>query len=66
MVIVRLLLFLALATIGAALLLYLVKRDRRYLRFVWQTVKFTLFVLAAILVMFAAERLLGPVIVPML
>jgi hypothetical protein len=65
-VIVRLLLFLALATIGAALLLYLVKRDRRYLRFVWQTVKFTLFVLAAILVMFFAERLLGPVIVPML
>jgi hypothetical protein len=65
-VIVRLLLFLALATIGAALLLYLVKRDRRYLRFVWQTVKFTLVVLALILVMFVAERLLGPVIVPML
>jgi len=65
-VIVRLLLFIALATIGAALLLYLVKRDRRYLRFVWQTVKFTIFVLAAILVMFVAERLLGPVIVPML
>jgi hypothetical protein len=66
LVIVRLLLFLALATIGAALLMYLVKRDRRYLRFVWQTVKFTIFVLAAILVMFIAERLLGPVIVPML
>ena len=66
MVIVRLLLFIALATIGAALLLYLVKRDRRYLRFVWQTVKFTIFVLAAILVMFVAERLLAPVIVPML
>jgi len=66
LVIVRLLLFLALATIGAALLMYLVKRDRRYLRFVWQTVKFTIFVLAAILVMFVAERLLGPVIVPML
>ena len=66
MVIVRLLLFIALATIGAALLLYLVKRDRRYLRFVWQTVKFTIFVLAAILLMFMAERVLGPVIVPML
>jgi len=66
LVIVRLLLFIALATIGAALLMYLVKRDRRYLRFVWQTVKFTIFVLAAILVMFIAERLLGPVIVPML
>ena len=66
MVIVRLLLFIALATIGGALLLYLVKRDRRYLRFVWQTIKFTIFVLAAILVMFIAERLLGPVLVPML
>ena len=66
MVIVRLLLFIALATIGGALLLYLVKRDRRYLRFVWQTIKFTIFVLAAILVMFIAERLLGPVVVPML
>jgi hypothetical protein len=65
-VLVRLLLFLALATIGGALLLYLVKRDRRYLRFVWQTVKFTIFVLAAILALFAVERLLGPVIVPML
>ena len=39
---------------------------RRYLRFVWQTVKFTIVVLALILVMFVVERLLGPVIVPML
>ncbi len=66
MILVRLLLFLALATIGGALLLYLVKRDRRYLRFVWQVVKFTIFVLAAVLVMYAAERLLMPVIAPML
>jgi hypothetical protein len=66
MILVRLLLFLSLATIGGALLLYLVKRDRRYLRFVWQVVKFTIFVLAAVLVMYAAERLLMPVIAPML
>jgi len=65
-VIVRLLLFLSLATIGGSLLLYLVKRDRRYLRFVWQVVKFTIFVLAAVLVMYAAERLLMPVVAPML
>jgi hypothetical protein len=38
MVIVRLLLFLALATVGVALLLYILKRDRRYLRFIWQVV----------------------------
>ena len=66
MILVRLLLFLALATIGAALLMYLIKRDRRYLRFVWQVVKFSIFVLAAVLVMYAAERLLMPVIAPML
>ena len=66
MVIVRLLLFLSLATIGGSLLLYLVKRDRRYIRFVWQVVKFTIFVLAAVLVMYAAERLLMPVVAPML
>jgi len=66
MILVRLLLFLALATIGGALLLYFVKRDRRYLRFVWQVVKFTIFVLAAVLVMYAAERLLMPVVAPML
>jgi hypothetical protein len=66
MILVRLLLFLALATIGGALLLYLVKRDRRYLRFVWQVVKFTIFVLAAVLVLYAAERLLMPVVAPML
>ena len=66
MVLVRLLLFLALATIGVSLLFYLIKRDARYLRFVWQTVKFTLFVLLAILLMFAVERLLAPALGPRL
>ena len=60
MVIVRLLLFFALAAVGAALLLWLVKRDRRYLRFIGLTLKFTLLVLLAILLWFAAERLLAP------
>ena len=32
MILVRLLLFLSLAAIGAALLMWLIKRDRRYLR----------------------------------
>jgi hypothetical protein len=65
-VIVRLLLFAALAIVGAALLLYLVKRDRRYLRFIGQVAKFTLLMLAAILLWFAAERLLAPMLGPML
>ena len=66
MVLVRLLLFFALTAIGIALALYVVKRDRRYLRFVGKVVKFTLIVLLAILLMFAAERLLGPFLGPLL
>ena len=66
MVLVRLLLFLSLATIGAALALYVIKRDRRYLRFIATVVKFTLFILLAILLMFAAERLLAPMLGPLL
>ena len=62
MVIVRLLLFAALASVGVALLLYLVKRDRRYLRFIGQVARFTLIMLAAILLWFAAERLLAPML----
>jgi hypothetical protein len=60
MVIVRLLLFAALACIGVALLLFFIKRDRRYLRFIGQVAKFTLILLAAILLFHAAQRLLAP------
>ena len=66
MVVVRLLLFLALAAVGTALLLFLIKRDRRYLRFIGQVVKFTILVLVLVLLGFAAERLLAPVLGPML
>ena len=66
MILVRLLLFLSLAAIGAALLMWLIKRDRRYLRFIGLTLKFTVLVLLAILLWFAAERLLVPVLAPLL
>ncbi|MBC7894000.1 MAG: hypothetical protein H7066_01220 [Cytophagaceae bacterium] len=66
MVIVRLLLFLSLATIGVALVLYLFKRDRRYLVFVGKVGKFALIVLVAVLLFFAAERILAPVLAPLL
>ena len=62
MILVRLLLFLALATIGAALLLYMLKRDRRYLRFIFQVAKFTILVMLCVLILFAAERLLAPMV----
>ena len=62
MILVRLLLFAALAAIGAALVLWLARRDRRYLRFIGLTLKFTVLMLLAILLWFAAERLLAPVV----
>jgi len=49
LILVRLLLFLALSAIGAALLMWLIRRDRRYLRFIGLTLKFTVLVLLAIL-----------------
>ncbi len=66
MILVRLLLFLSLAAIGAALLMWLIKRDRRYLRFIGLTLKFTILVLLAILLWFAAERVLVPILAPLL
>jgi hypothetical protein len=66
LILVRLLLFLALAAVGAALLMWLIKRDRRYLRFIALTLKFTVLVLLAMLLWFAAERLLAPMLGPLL
>jgi hypothetical protein len=59
MILVRLLLFLALATIGGAFGLFLFKRDRRYLLFIAQVVKYTIFLLASVLVFYALERLVA-------
>lgn len=66
MILVRLLLFLALATIGVALFLYMLKRDRRYLRFIGQVAKFTLLMLVIVFLLFAAERLLMPMVAPLI
>ena len=57
MVLVRLLLFLAIGSIVAAALLYLFTKDRRYLRFIVQVVKFTIYLLAGVLLFFLFERL---------
>jgi hypothetical protein len=59
---VRLLLFLALAAIGVAGLLFLYTRDRRYLRFVGQVLRFTLILAVIVLLFFAFERLVGPML----
>ena len=57
MVLVRLLLFLALTAIAGAAALYLVKRDRRYLRFIGLVVVYTLLLSLGVLVFYAFERL---------
>jgi hypothetical protein len=57
LVLVRLLLFLAFAAVAAAAVLYLVKRDRRYLRFIGLVVRYTLLLLLGALVFYAFERL---------
>jgi len=56
-VLVRLLLFLALTAIAGAAALYLVKRDRRYLRFIGLVVVYTLLLSLGVLVFYAFERL---------
>ena len=58
MVLVRFLLFFALATIVVAAIMYLFKKDRRYLRFIWQVIKYTIMLLAGVLVFYAFERLI--------
>ncbi len=57
MVLVRLLLFFALATIVVAVVMFVFTKDRRYLRFVWQVIKYTIMLLAGVMVFFAFERL---------
>jgi hypothetical protein len=61
-ILVRLLLFLALAAIAVAGVMYLFNKDRRYLRFIWQVVKFTILILAVVLIFYAFERLVGPML----
>ena len=56
MILVRFLLFLSLATIVVSAVLYLFKRDRRYLRFIGQVIKYTIVLLAGVLLFFALER----------
>ncbi len=57
MPIVRLLLFLAIATVVVSALLYLFTKDRRYLRFLVQVVKVTIYLLAGVMLFVLFERL---------
>jgi hypothetical protein len=56
---VRLLLSLALAIVAGAFCLYLIKRDGRYLRFIGQVGKYTIFLLLAVFAFYAIRRGFG-------
>ncbi len=56
MILIRLVVFLALAAIALSIGLYLFRKDRRYLVFAWQVFKFSIVVLFAFLTFYALER----------
>jgi len=60
LILVRLLFFLAVAAVAVAGLLYLYTRDRRYLRFIGKSIKFTIILLVVVMLGFFVERLVGP------
>ena len=60
MFLVRLLLYLALAAIGASALLYLFTRDRKYLKFIGLVIRFTIVLGVIVFLYFAFERIVGP------
>ena len=62
MLLVRLLFFLAVAAIAVAGVMYLINKDRRYLRFVGQVIKFTIVLLVVVFVFYAFERLVAPML----
>ena len=62
MILVRLLLFLAVAAIAVAGILYLYTKDRRYLRFIVQVIRFTIVLFAVVLILFAFERIVAPML----
>jgi hypothetical protein len=57
MVVLRLVGMLALITIGAALVLYLFTRNRRYLTFAWRGFQFTVVFLMVLMALYVLERL---------
>jgi hypothetical protein len=58
LVLVRLLLFFAFAAVAIALGLFVLKRDRRYLRFIGKVAQYTVLLLLGVLLFYAFARLL--------
>jgi hypothetical protein len=55
-IVVRVLFSIALAAILGALALYVIKRDRRYLRFIGKVVQYTLVLLLGVFMFYALRR----------
>ena len=62
MILVRLLLYFALSAIAVAGVLYLYTKDRRYLRFIGQVLKFAVLIGVVVMLFFAFERIVGPML----
>jgi hypothetical protein len=58
LILVRLVVFLVVATVGASFVLYLTTKDRRYLRFAWGLIRFTLVFLLIVAAFYAIERII--------
>jgi hypothetical protein len=57
-VLLRIVGFIVLITIGAGIVTYLLTGDRRWLRFSWQVLKYALLIAGVALVFLAIERLI--------
>ncbi len=58
MLLLRIILVLSLIALAVSGALYLFTRDRRYLRFIGQTVKYVVFIMIGVLAFLALERVL--------
>jgi putative Mn2+ efflux pump MntP len=54
--VLRILGFLVLITIGCSLLMSVIRKDRRYLKFAWQVLKYALVLVAIVLMFLLLER----------
>ena len=57
MLVLRIVGFLLLITIGGSLLMYLFTRNRRYLTWAWRTFQFALVVVIVVMILYVLERL---------
>ena len=57
MFVLRIVGFFVVATIGAALLTYLITKNRRYVTFAWQVLKYGMFMAIVVLTFILFERL---------